>query len=425
MPKKINYELLLCESAMNDYKLQQKLVKAFRGSKFLTRDGQLMFDMIKKCIEDYRAFEYDNAMEIATTMTDNAKDNTEYINAVANLSLGTIGAKDFNKYLEIVKNKIKEENLKRILQSVNVDIKDGKIDEAIRKLNLEEIKKEMSQGKENTREEKIIDFMLSLEKDYSPDGDNGVVTGITSIDDAIGKLKNGELFVLGGSSGAGKSLISTNMFCKWILEGKNVIYLSLEMGFSNVFARIASIIQGTNPKFYRGTFTSQDAIIKESELNQKFVTQINALNNWDIVSIADLPEGRATVENVLTKCKLIQKERGWEKIDCIILDYLQFLEKSNYTMTEFEAMKNNVNKIKAFVVTEDVPFILISSLNANGELKGATDILYTSDFSATINTDIRNKNIKHLEIIKSRYGSFGKSKMQYDDHLRIIETPEN
>ena len=104
-----------------------------------------------------------------------------------------------------------------------------------------------------------------------------------------------------------------------------------------------------------------------------------------------------------------------------IIAYEDQIVNSDYSDTEYEKINNAVNKIKAFVIKEDVPFILITSLNANGEIKGSTSILYTSDFSATIDNDMRNKNIKHLKIIKARYGSCGGCKISYDDCLRIIE----
>lgn len=419
--KNVNYELLLIESCLGEFKRQQKLVRDFKGSSFITEDGKILFDVIKKAVDNYEALDVQNFMSYATTMTDNPDENTKYVCALGKLGINLCGAEDFDKYLEIVKKKVKEEKLKNILKNVNIDVTNGNIDEALRKLNLESIRDNMNIGKEKTREEKLVDFMLDIDKNYSTDGENGVTTGIKVLDDAFGKIKRGELFVLGGSSGAGKSLACNNMFAKWILEGKNVIYLSLEMGFNPVFSRTASIIQNTNPKFYRGTFEDRDAIIAQTEKNQKFVQVMNKLNNWDIVSIADLPDCKATIENVLEKCLLIQKERGWSQIDCIILDYLQFLDRSNNADTEYEKINNAVNKIKAFVIKEDVPFILITSLNAQGEIKGSTSILYTSDFSATIDNDMRNKNIKHLTIIKSRYGSCGGCKLSYDDYLRVVE----
>lgn len=417
--KNINYELLLIESCLGDFSKQQKMIRDFNGSKLLTEEGQRFLDIIRKANADYEALDIDNFMSYATTMSSNTKENGKYIGLIGKLGESIIGANDFEKYLDIVKKQIKEDKLKKILEKVNIDLENGDVDNAVRKLDLEEIRENFGKGKEKTREEKLVDFMLDVDKNYGEGSNNGITFGIKPLDDAIGKLKRGELFVLGGSSGAGKSLACNNIFAKLILEGKNVIYFSLEMGTNNLLARTASIVQGVNPKFYRGTFESNEAIIQETELNEKFVAAMTRLNNWDVVSCADLPDSRATIENVLEKSLLIQKERKWSQIDCIIIDYLQFLDASQYGMTEYEKINNAVNKIKTFIVSEDVPLILITSLNANGEIKGSTNILYTSDFSATINNDGRNKEIKHLDIIKSRYGGTGEFKIKYDNKLRM------
>ena len=103
MPKKMNYELLLIESCLGDFTKQQKLIRGFKGSKFLTETGITLFDVVKRANENYEALDLENYMNYATTMSSNYKDNEKYIEALGSLGLNIIGAEDFDKYLDIVK----------------------------------------------------------------------------------------------------------------------------------------------------------------------------------------------------------------------------------------------------------------------------------------------------------------------------------
>ena len=62
------------------------------------------------------------------------------------------------------------------------------------------------------------------------------------------------------------------------------------------------------------------------------------------------------------------------EIDCNALTYIQF--KKIFGVGLFK----DIQTLKTFVVSEKIPIIAISSLSADGRLKGSTNIKYTADF---------------------------------------------
>lgn len=425
MPKKINYELMMFASSLGDYRRQEEIIKSFRCDMLTSNEGKLLYEVVKKSVSDYQNSDIDKLLQYASYISNDTKHNTECINAInqlVDIELKTDKTDEaFVKYKDICLKHSKDEKIKEIVKKANIAISNGDFDNAINKLDIEQFKEEMKLRTYKNEKAKMADVLLQLDNDYQPDKGDGVITGVPVFDDCFGKIKRNEMLVLGGQSGAGKSLISTNIFAKLIHENRNVIYVALEMAFDNTFHRLASIIMGINPKFFRGVITDENEIIKNMKDTMDFVEIMGKRNNWSILGINEMKNGN--IDDVLATCKAVAKEKKWSKIDCIILDYLQFMPKSDYRMTEFEAMKDNIQKLKAFVVGEEIPMIVISSLNADGNLKGATDIMYTGDFVAMISNDARNKDVKHLDIVKNRYGRFGHTLVRYNDTLQLQSNP--
>lgn len=269
---------------------------------------------------------------------------------------------------------------------------------------------------------KMLNYLNELEDLYDIKNGNarGIKTGIPCIDDSIGLMKNNELMILGGASGAGKSLIATNIMAKLIEEGKNVIYVGLEMGFGATFERLASIMHFIPPAFFRGKFESPKNIEQGYKMILDFVEKMRQNNHWQILTYNEFE--RPTCENIMATCKVIAKQLGWKKVDLIIIDYLQYIPTSQ-GKTEYESVNESIQQLKTFVVSEKIPVLALSSLNTDGSLKGSTNLKFTSDFVAMVNP-IEGTDDRCLAVVKNRYGNFAKHRIQYSERLKVLDIEE-
>lgn len=289
----------------------------------------------------------------------------------------------------------------------------------ISKNDVNEMKESMLIKAYKDSKTKMLNYLDEIEGLYDVKNGTarGIKTGIPCIDDSIGIMKNNELMVLGGASGAGKSLIATNIMADLIQQGKNVIYVGLEMGFGATFERLASIIEFIRPDFFRGKL--QDTKTIESCYGQllSFVEKMRNNNHWQILTYNEFE--KPTCENIMATCKVIAKQLKWNKIDLIIIDYLQYIPTLP-NKTEYESVNESIQQLKTFVVSEKIPVIALSSLNTDGSLKGSTNLKFTSDFVAMVNP-IENTDDRCLSIVKNRYGNFAKHRIQYSGRLKVLD----
>ena len=266
---------------------------------------------------------------------------------------------------------------------------------------------------------KIVEYMDELNDLYDIKDNKplGLKLGVDAIDEAIGVLKNKELMVLGGAPSAGKSLIATNIMANLIQKGKNVIYVSLEMGFSAVFERLATIIELIDTDYFNGKIENKNSVNSFRNRLTDFAIKMSENKHWQILGMDEFES--PTAENILATCKALAKHLKWNKIDLIIIDYLQYIP-SKQGRTEYEGTNDAVQEIKTFVVTEKVPILALSSLSSEGNLKGSTSIKFTCDFAVMVNP-IENSNDRCIAVVKNRRGSYTRKKIEYSPHLKIIE----
>lgn len=305
-----------------------------------------------------------------------------------------------------------KEQTRKILNEIKV--------EHAYKLTKEEIddaKKNLRAYKDNGK--KIVEYFDELNDlyDIKENKVHGLRTGVAVIDENIGVLKNKELMVLGGAPSAGKSLIATNIMAKLIQEGKNVIYVSLEMGFGSVFERLASVIDLIDPSFFNGKFEDKNKISTMRNRLTDFAIKMSENKHWQILTMEDFET--PSCENVIATCKALSKHLGWNNIDLVIIDYLQYMPIAQ-GKTEYENTNDVVQQLKTFVVTEKIPVLALSSLSSEGNLKGSTSIKFTCDFAIMVNP-IEGTDDRCIAVVKNRRGSCGKHKIAYSPYLRILE----
>jgi replicative DNA helicase len=161
-----------------------------------------------------------------------------------------------------------------------------------------------------------------------PNFDAGIQTGYSYLDYVTGGLRPGELLLIGGESGSGKSMLLMNMAIQiWLqnnkpevqpayLPGKNVLYFSLEMPFKPCLNRVLGRLSSSPTKLIRQAKLNQ----MDAENLKKVLRFINAYPyHFEIV---DIPRG-ATIESL----ELIYEEaKAIYNPDIVVIDYLGLMD---------------------------------------------------------------------------------------------------
>lgn len=262
-----------------------------------------------------------------------------------------------------------------------------------------------------------------------------VKTGINSLDKALSGGFRPGLTVLGALPGTGKSTLAFQIARNVSSRGTPVIIYSLEMTRNQILSKMIS----------RQTFISspENAVSATDMLNSNRNRDISPLqwenirearqiveketDNIYITESDDCGISASFIDNEVSE--FIAKNPGASPF--VIVDYLQFLApNSNKTLSDKQAVDDNIRTLNALASEYKICVLLISSLNRNSyngkitmlSFKESGSIEYSADTlismeKATSGTEGENQSFRTvcLSFLKQRYGQTGISiKLRYD-----------
>ena len=292
---------------------------------------------------------------------------------------------EFNYYLDKLKNQFSNKIINKIKHSLNdVDLGDSKLnhDKVLKNVQFEiDNLKEVRSGKKKAFvQETLKAYMPRFKREYyqkakEEDKGQGVLTGYSFLDYIKNGLYRGDMLIVGGETGSGKSMFLNNIAIQmWMQQnniytdpnnyskGYNCLYFSLEMPYEacarRTMARLADIpIYG----------------LRDCKLNQ---TQADALSNavkfidrypYEF-QIVDVPRG-ATVEEI---------ERRYEDAcesfspDFVVIDYLGLLEEREFTADDWLKLGYIAGKLHEFGRVHNTRTLTAVQLN-RPQTKGKKD----------------------------------------------------
>lgn len=186
----------------------------------------------------------------------------------------------------------------------------------------------------------------------------GIATGIDFIDSAYTSgLAGGDLVVVLGWTGRGKSLLTTMMCTNAFLKGFKPMIISLEMNVQKVRNRVYTMLGS-------GMFRNSDleiGFVDEDDFRE-FKKKFEQRGQFPIIA----HDGNNEVTPAFVQSKVDQY-----KPDIIVIDYAQ-LTSDNAGSTDMTARMRNMSKeYKRLAQANDIPVILISS--ATPDSSSSTD----------------------------------------------------
>jgi replicative DNA helicase len=201
--------------------------------------------------------------------------------------------------------------------------------------------------------ELLAEFVDELDKRFHRDGKiTGLPTGFLDLDEKTNGLQPGDLVIVAGRPGMGKSTIAQNIAEHTFTSGKSVLLFSLEMSSDQVINRSVSSIGRIPFNELRNGKLSDESWTKVTQSTSRLME-----TKFHIDDQASL-----TVGEIGARCRRVKRQYG---LDLVIVDYLQLLggEGENETL-RITAISRG---LKILAKDLSVPVIAISQLNRSLE----------------------------------------------------------
>jgi len=186
---------------------------------------------------------------------------------------------------------------------------------------------------------------------------NGVTSGIDALDNFIFGFGKGEMSIIAGRPGMGKSSMARDILLNIGQPTVNMgasLLCTLEMSCEEVTELFAANLAKVDyQSIKRGDVAGK--------LSIKFQTALEQLSNYSIIINDDSYVVPDSIREIL---KDIKKN---EPIACLIVDYLQLMSLRKQVVNRQEEVSEISRELKAIAREFDIPVIAFSQLNRNVE----------------------------------------------------------
>lgn len=269
-----------------------------------------------------------------------------------------------------------------------------------------------------------VDELIDTYVDHieSKMGSMGIRTGFVDCDKLIGRVHPGNLIIIGGRSGQGK----TEFSCAWALDAVqrqnlNVVYFSLEMGKQELMDRFVAINLRKPVEFL-----DDPAKWLEDEAGGQWSLVGNAATQLRGKSLHVHAEESITLAKMRSVLKKVEMKTK-RKIDAVFIDYLQIMGMAG-KRSRYEEMCELSIGLKNLAKEFGLPVIALAQLNResaksnreprNHDIKDCGQIEQDADKIMFVYRDTETEENKFLAKIifgKMRQGRTGSAVLTFQD----------
>jgi len=259
---------------------------------------------------------------------------------------------------------------------------------------------------------KAIDQMVSKENSL-------VRTGYIDIDKMSGGMTKGEITIVGGRPGHGKTTFLINLVSRLIHQGQRVILFNRELPNTEVAKKLLCLESGqlSYSMIRNGTFGNGE--IEELEKTKNTIKMLYTSDRFAMFDkIKDFNQTAIEVKRF--------------KPDVIVDDYIQLIEPDSKIDQRRLQLEKICNDYKWLAKTSDASVILASQLNRHLEIRGGKSIPQLTDLAESgaieqvaenvlfvhylWKIDSKKGDINRIDVVsrKCRYGLTGTARLWYN-----------
>ena len=259
-------------------------------------------------------------------------------------------------------------------------------------------------------------YQQLVEDSQNNGGITGLSTGFNELNRRTGGFHGGELILIAGRPGMGKSSFAVNIAEHVsIVDKKAVAIFNLEMPKEQIVNRILCSQALVNSNKIRTGDMEPDDWRKIGEVVNK--VEVAPMYIDDTASI--------TVSQIRAKCRRLKQTKG---LSLVVIDYLQLMQSSGRTDSRQQEIAEISRSLKILAKELDIPVIALSQLSRASESRsdkrpvlsdlresGAIEqdadmvmFLYRDDY---YNKETEDKNLAECIVAKNRSGETGTFKL--------------
>ncbi len=246
------------------------------------------------------------------------------------------------------------------------------------------------------------DFRKDLLKRFELISRSPITTGWSRMDEICkGGLGKSELGVVIAPTGAGKSMVMVHLATEALLQGKTVVYYTLELKDTVVGQRFDCCIS--------------DVPLQDHRMRQKeIVDKVKDLEGTLIIK--EYPTKSASVQTIKNHIEKLRK-RGIEP-DMILVDYADLLRPTRSSGEKRHELEETYEGLRGLAQTYEIPCWTASQTNRSGlnaevitmeAISEAFNKCFVADFIFSLSRTVQDKqdNKGRLFIAKNRNGPDG------------------
>lgn len=199
--------------------------------------------------------------------------------------------------------------------------------------------------------------MEAIDRAASGEEDRGVPTGLIDLDKVVGGFKPGDVTLVAGRPGSGKSVLAAQTAAHVALDLElPVLFMSLEMRIPEIYNRIAASRLGIN----LGNFTS--GVISDNEASK--LARQAGMSAASPLWVDDTPSH--TLASIGAIARRFKRQHG---LRLLVLDYLQLIEPPKAENRQV-AVSMLSRGLKLLAAQLEIPIMVAAQLNRGPENRG-------------------------------------------------------
>ncbi len=364
-----------------------------------------IFQVVREHYEKYGKLPNDEfiVQDVKSVMSpkESVSDYDDELTYINNLDTSTIGNGDY--LLDLVESFAKKEAMKSaIAESISL-IKDDRIEE-VEAL----VKKALLVNRDvDTGQDYFTNIKDRWERTFQKKNENKYKTILPSLNKSLeGGLGSKELAMVVAPPGVGKSLYLVNQGVHSLIEGRKVLYISLEMSEDKIAQRFDSIMT-LIPQFKLKDPANQLTVSERLNLFQKEFPSSKLV-------IKEFPTGQASI-NTLRNLLVQLKNYDEFEPDLLIVDYLELMRPVRDIQHEYQAQQRIAEELRGLAMEFNFLVWTATQTNRQGRaVKVITDAelgdsygkIRTCDFAISLNQTEEEFDSGQMRcyVMKSRNG---------------------